>query len=88
MGDEEAPVRTERAWFLSTGEESEVGTGADFLAGEISVLTIPRPSPFSIHTKPISLLFPPSGYCKMNLVKKKFIHELNEHEKTDNSHEK
>jgi hypothetical protein len=45
MGDEEAPVRTERAWFLSTGEESEVRTGADFLAGEISVLTIPHPSP-------------------------------------------
>ncbi len=48
MGDEEAPVRTERAWFLSAGEESEVRTGADFLAGEISVLTIPHPSPFSI----------------------------------------
>jgi hypothetical protein len=41
-------VRTERAWFLSAGEESEVRTGADFLAGEISVLTIPYPSPFSI----------------------------------------
>jgi hypothetical protein len=47
MGDEEAPVRTERAWFLSTGEESEVRTGADFLAGEISVLTIPHPSPIT-----------------------------------------
>jgi hypothetical protein len=45
MGDEEAPVRTERARFLSAGEESEVRTGADFLAGEISVLTIPHPSP-------------------------------------------
>jgi hypothetical protein len=44
MGDEEAPVRTERAWFLSAGEESKVRTGADFLAGEISVLTIPHPS--------------------------------------------
>ncbi len=46
MGDEEAPVRTERAWFLSAGEESEVRTGADFLAGEISVLTIPLPHPY------------------------------------------
>lgn len=45
MGDEEGPVRTERAWFLSAGEESEVRTGADFLAGEISVLTILHISP-------------------------------------------
>ncbi len=29
-GGEEAPVRTERAWFLSAGEKSEVRTGADF----------------------------------------------------------
>jgi len=34
MGGEEAPVRTERARFLSAGEKSEVRTGADFLAGE------------------------------------------------------
>ena len=50
---EAAPVRTERAWFLSAGEESEVrfpayaGTSsADFLAGEISVLTTPHPHPY------------------------------------------
>jgi len=46
MGGEEAPVRTERARFLSEGEESEVRTGADFLAGEISVLTTPHPHPY------------------------------------------
>ena len=45
-GGEEAPVRTERARFLSAGEESEVRTGADFLAGEISVLTTPHPHPY------------------------------------------
>jgi len=28
----------ERAWFLSSGEKSEGGMGADFLAGKISVL--------------------------------------------------
>jgi len=33
-------------WFLSAGEESEVRTGADFLAGEISVLTTPHPHPY------------------------------------------
>jgi hypothetical protein len=55
MGDEEAPVRTERAWFLSAGEESEVRTGADFLAGEISVLV---PHPFqsrSYYFSPVGL---------------------------------
>jgi len=46
MGCEEAPVRTERARFLSAGEESEVRTGAGFLAGEISVLTTPHPHPY------------------------------------------
>jgi hypothetical protein len=56
MGAEEAPVRTERAWFLSTGEESEVRTGADFLAGEISVLTIPPPSPFKDAYIPIGII--------------------------------
>jgi len=44
LGSEEAPVRTEWARFLSAGEESEVRTGADFLAGEISVLMAPQPS--------------------------------------------
>ena len=44
---EEAPVRAERAWILSGREESEVRAGTDFLAGEISVLTILHPlSPF------------------------------------------